>query len=254
MTSISSTCHKKLKGDMKMLKTKPLPDLDAIYDESNILVWYFLLKGPKNTVYDGGYYLGRITYHENHPFHPPGVIMLTPSGRFLINEKLCLTNTDYHPEEWTPTWNIQSFLSGFMSIFMDSTEHGVGHIFREDPERIQLAKESVSYNKKHHLDIIKRFTRFFDETGKPLPPPSTTTPSASTTASTASTTSPTTLPTTSSTTASTTQEQDNKKVEKEQVDNPDVNVKEDKDAVKDPIEENVEPTVKKVSRKKKQNN
>jgi hypothetical protein len=53
---------------------------------------------------------------------------------------------------------------------VNNTDHGIGHISRDDSERIQLAKESIAYNKKHHLDKIKRFIRFFDEKGDPLPP------------------------------------------------------------------------------------
>lgn len=34
---------------------------------------------------------------SEYPFKPPEVYMLTPSGRFEINKKICLSISSFHP-------------------------------------------------------------------------------------------------------------------------------------------------------------
>jgi hypothetical protein len=39
------------------------------------------------------------------------ITMVTPSGRFQPNTRLCLSMTDYHPESWNPMWSVSSILA-----------------------------------------------------------------------------------------------------------------------------------------------
>jgi hypothetical protein len=94
-------------------------------------------------------------------------MILTPSGRFIENNKICLSNSSYHSEEWSPNWTIRGILIGFLSIMLDDKEHGISHIHYGSKEQMRYAKESIEYNKSHHPKIIKRFTRFLDENGNP---------------------------------------------------------------------------------------
>ena len=36
-------------------------------------------------------------------------------NRTIINTKICLSNTGYHPESWSPFWNVSNILIG--SVF-----------------------------------------------------------------------------------------------------------------------------------------
>ena len=63
---------------------------------------YVLL--PAHEPYAGGCYHGKITFPEQYPFKPPSIRMLTPSGRFQVNTRLCLSMSDFHPETWQPSW------------------------------------------------------------------------------------------------------------------------------------------------------
>jgi hypothetical protein len=38
-----------------------------------------------------------------YPFKPPGIMILTPNGRFDTGKRLCLSMSDYHPEVRRPT-------------------------------------------------------------------------------------------------------------------------------------------------------
>lgn len=41
-----------------------------------------------------------IFYRTDYPMAPPRLSFFTPSGRFEINERVCVSFSDYHPELW----------------------------------------------------------------------------------------------------------------------------------------------------------
>lgn len=44
-------------------------------------------KGPVDTPYHGGIYLGKLVFPREFPFKPPAIYMITPNGRFKVNQK-----------------------------------------------------------------------------------------------------------------------------------------------------------------------
>ena len=86
--------------------------------------------------------------------------MLTPSGRFEINKKICITNSGYHRDLWQPTWNIKNMMEGFVSIMADDSTKGLSHIYLSPEIRRRMAIESFDYNLKFNENILKKFTRF----------------------------------------------------------------------------------------------
>lgn len=148
---------KRFTNELKLLNSQPLGYITAYHDDKNPLIWYFLLVGQKGTQYYGGHYIGEIQHSPKYPAEPPNYIMKTPSGRYEINSKICLTNSGYHKGEWSSTWNIQSILIAFYSIWLDDTEHGISHIKRSQEERAKLAQESIEFNKKNYHDIYSKF-------------------------------------------------------------------------------------------------
>lgn len=138
----------RLSRELKAISIDPPPYIHVSCDESNILVWSNLLEGPSETPYEGGWYWGRLTVTGEYPFAPPSIVMMTPSGRFEINTRLCLSMSDYHPESWQPAWSLATVLKGLLS-FMCEESPTSGAI---DPpasyeERQRLAKESLEWNK-----------------------------------------------------------------------------------------------------------
>lgn len=167
MPQLSKICTKRLMGDVKMLMKEPLEYIEAVPDDKDMLTWYFLIKGPEFSDYNGGYYIGKIMHDPDYPFKPPNFMMLTPSGRFIPDNKICLSNSGYHKDEWSAMWNIKTILAGFLSIMLDDVEHGISHI-RGTPEgRAEMAKNSIECNRSKYPDIVKRFTRLLDENGDP---------------------------------------------------------------------------------------
>ncbi|KAJ8607076.1 hypothetical protein CTAYLR_009903 [Chrysophaeum taylorii] len=120
----------------------------ASHKESNILVWSFLVAPPDDTVYRGGWYWGRLKFPSEYPMMPPSITVVTPSGRFATNTKICLSISDFHPESWNPALQVSTILKGVLS-FMLGDELTTGAVEASDAERRRLAGESVAWNKRH---------------------------------------------------------------------------------------------------------
>jgi ubiquitin-conjugating enzyme E2 J2 len=148
---------KRLTNEVKLLDREPLHYCTAYPDKENPLIWYFILKGQSDTDYKGGEYIGKIVHSPKYPAEPPDYYMLTPSGRYKIGTKICLSNSSYHKGEWSSTWNIKSILIAFYSIWLDDKEYGISHIKDSKENRLKMAEESNEYNKKNNLKIYNDF-------------------------------------------------------------------------------------------------
>lgn len=73
-----------------------------------------------------------------------------------MNDRICLSISDYHPESWNPVWPVRSIIIGLISFFVtnDST---VGAIERSHTERMKIAKESREkiLKNKYFLEIFE---------------------------------------------------------------------------------------------------
>jgi ubiquitin-conjugating enzyme E2 J2 len=167
---------KRLLNELKLLEKEPLHYCTAYPDESNQLVWYFLVKGQKNTDYHtgqedgGGEYIGKIVHSPKYPIEPPDYYMLTPSGRYNVGSKICLSNSSYHKGEWSSTWNIKSILIAFYSIWLDDKESGISHIKDTPDNRKKMAMDSISYNLKNNALIYSKFDKTHLKDDDPIIP------------------------------------------------------------------------------------
>ncbi len=125
----------------------PVENIEArpLDTKNNILEWHYVVHGPKGTPYEGGVYHGKLRFPKNYPFGPPSIYMITPSGRFQTNSKLCLSMSDFHPESWNPLWTVSSILKGLLSFMIEDTPT-YGSIKTSVQHRRILAAASLSYN------------------------------------------------------------------------------------------------------------
>jgi ubiquitin-conjugating enzyme E2 J2 len=79
---------------------------------------------------------------------PPGIEMVTPNGRFEINKRICMSMSDYHPESWNTTWNVQTIIIGLVS-FMCTSERITGCSLTTDAQKKLFAKNSLDHNLKN---------------------------------------------------------------------------------------------------------
>lgn len=136
-------------SEYKKLMTDPLDNIDVTVLNDDMNVWYVKIYGLTEDVYKGGEYLLEILIPTDYPYSAPDFRMLTPNGRFDIERKLCFSNSGYHPEEWSPLWNMRTIIMGFLSFFLENGSTGIGHINTTDEHKRVLAKKSVEYNSTH---------------------------------------------------------------------------------------------------------
>jgi len=140
-------CTRRLTRELQSLQKSPIcsPRIHAVPNESNILEWHYVIEGSSGTPYGGGYYHGKLIFPKEYPLKPPSVLMLTPSGRFKPNRRLCLSMSDFHPESWNPMWSVSTILTGLYS-FMIERASTLGSIDTSDAVKRKLAAESLEFN------------------------------------------------------------------------------------------------------------
>jgi len=113
--------------------------------EGNLFEWHFTIRGPISTEFEEGIYHGRILFPVEYPMKPPSIILLTESGRFKTNEKICLSISGHHAETWTPTWGVRTALLAIIGFMETPGEGALGSLDYTPEERKILAKRSQSY-------------------------------------------------------------------------------------------------------------
>lgn len=148
-----SMATSRLRKELTNLKIDPPPGIIAEPEERDILTWHYAIHGPSGTPFEAGTYVGKLTFPTHYPMKPPSIMMLTPSGRFAVNTRLCLSMSDFHPESWNPMWSVSSILQGVQS-FMASEDLTTGGMEASAVDRTRFAEASMEYNKKMFVNLF----------------------------------------------------------------------------------------------------
>ncbi len=128
-----------------MITKEPIDFVRALPNPENILEWHFVIDNLDDDRYRGGVFHGLLVFPPDYPFSPPALSLRTPTGRFQVNTKLCLSITDFHPESWNPMWSVSSILAAVVSFFVENT-NTYGAVKTSDSRKRAYAKESLAYN------------------------------------------------------------------------------------------------------------
>lgn len=102
-----------------------------IYDESDIFIWYALVIGPVDSVYEGGLFLFKIIFTETYPHSPPNIEFISPKYCGFVNMrihpnlyacgKVCLSliNT-WGAKEWSSCYSNVTIFKTIQSILDDN--------------------------------------------------------------------------------------------------------------------------------------
>ncbi|KAG1461812.1 hypothetical protein G6F46_003975 [Rhizopus delemar] len=153
----TKTAYKRLTKEYLAIQANPPPFITAKPLESNILEWHYVIQGPPDSPYAGGEYYGRLNFPAEYPYKPPSIRMITPSGRFQPDTRLCLTMSDFHPSLWNPSWSVSTILNGLLS-FMVSEETTTGSIKTSTAEKKIYAAKAHLWNLRH-----QKFREVFPE-------------------------------------------------------------------------------------------
>eukprot|EP00158_Paraphelidium_tribonemae_P001016 Partr_v1_DN23857_c0_g1_i2_m63793 putative Ubiquitin-conjugating enzyme e2 len=152
----TKAANKRLMKEYAAIQASPPPFILAKPAEKNILEWHYVITGPPDSPYVGGEYHGKVIFPPDYPFKPPGIMMITPNGRFKTQTRLCLSMSDYHPESWNPSWSVASILTGLLSFMMEETATS-GSIQTTVGERRIFASQSRTWNRQHNAKFKDLF-------------------------------------------------------------------------------------------------
>lgn len=164
---MSQAAYKRLTKEYKQIRKNPPPFIDARPSDSNILDWHFVITGPPGTPYEGGQYHGRVTFPSEYPFKPPRIKMITPSGRFEVNQRICLSMSDFHEELWNPSWSVATIINGLLS-FMTGNENTTGSIVTSDATKREFARRSKYYNLHSDPAFVDNFPDLAEQNRKDI--------------------------------------------------------------------------------------
>ncbi len=148
---------KRFFNESKLIREQPLGYITSYQSKNNPLIWYFLIVGQVGSDYEGGHFIGILEHSQDYPNKGPMYSMITPNGRFEPNRKICTSNSSFHPESWSNTWNIHTILIAFYSLFREDRDSGLGHIRMARDERMVLSRNSIEFNQANHADIYNSF-------------------------------------------------------------------------------------------------
>lgn len=163
-SSIPITATHRLKQDYIRLKKDPVPFVTAEPLSTNILEWHYVITGPDDTPYTGGFYHGKLVFPREFPFKPPAIYMITPNGRFKCNQRLCLSISDFHPDTWNPAWSVTTILTGLLSFMVEDTPT-LGSIETTRDTKLRLASSSKDHNMQNNI-FIELFPDIVEEIKK----------------------------------------------------------------------------------------
>ena len=119
-------------------------------------IWYFMIYNLQDTVYSDGIYIGKIILPKEYPFKAPDFVMLSDTGRFIINEKICTTFSSFHNETFSPSWTIETMCRALVSFMINPGEStDIGYLYSTSQQKKQIALESQTKIKNH--EIYKKY-------------------------------------------------------------------------------------------------
>jgi len=136
---------KRIQRELKEIMEAPSKHWTAGPAADDLFEWQFAVRGPPGTDFEGGIYTGRLVLPVNYPLAPPSITMLTPNGRWEVGKKICLSNTNYHPDEWQPAWGIRTMMEALRAHFPVPGDGAIAAIDWPSDLRRKLAKESLEF-------------------------------------------------------------------------------------------------------------
>lgn len=120
---------KRLASELKQITKEPNYFYSVKPNESNFLIWNFILIGPEDTLYEGGMFNGEIIFPQNYPIEPPKVKfnnMIYPN--IHRNGDICISilhqgrdvygyEKDY--ERWNPSHGVDSIMMSIISMLSE---------------------------------------------------------------------------------------------------------------------------------------
>lgn len=164
--------RRRLTNEHKLLENSPLKyNFTVCTDFDNPYISYFLICGQKGTPYEGGEYIGKLTYPQNYPIEGPTFCIFTPNGRFKTERDIGPDDwCHYKVNGWSSTSNILNVINDIFTIWSDDdtfeyanscgcNRDGPVHLCESWEEREIKARNAIQYNITHYEKLYEKFDR-----------------------------------------------------------------------------------------------
>jgi ubiquitin-conjugating enzyme E2 J2 len=162
----------RLNRELALLERSDCKQFMARPSEGDTLCWHYVIYNlPKDSPYYGGQYHGKFVFPREYPLKPPSIYMITPSGRFEVSTRLCLSMSDFHPETWNPSWRIETILLGLVSFMLDESDPATAggirstRAHRHDEARISFFRNSRNKDMRLLFPELLEFSSYFPGIG-----------------------------------------------------------------------------------------
>mmetsp|Transcript_86997 Transcript_86997/g.243921 ORF Transcript_86997/g.243921 Transcript_86997/m.243921 type:complete len:157 (-) Transcript_86997:106-576(-) len=109
----------RLVQELREISKNPDPDISLEMTGETIEHWQAVVRGPKDSSYEGGAFKLNIMCPTNYPISPPQVSFVTkifhPNVNFSTGE-LCL---DILKTDWSPAWTLQYVCRAVIALMLD---------------------------------------------------------------------------------------------------------------------------------------
>lgn len=153
---------KRIIKDVTQLIKEPLTNEGIYYshDEDDINIGHALIIGPKDTLYQYGFYMFKFVFPESYPLKPPTVTYLTNNYNIRFhpnlyrNGKCCLSilNT-WNGEQWSSCQSISTILLSLLLLFNNEP-------LLNEPGITKNHEDFENYNKL--IKYYNYFTAFYE--------------------------------------------------------------------------------------------
>ena len=121
---------------------------------------HFSIRGPKNSIFEGGLYHAMLRLSDQYPFVAPDMIFIQESGKFTTGGNICLSFRE-NPSLWSPSLGINGIIRSIQSLFDDREIHGTNIITTPSKETVEKLKEGC---RGYQCDVCGcKHGEFYDE-------------------------------------------------------------------------------------------
>lgn len=130
-------------------------DIKVALIDDNMDQWLFLFDGPIQTPFEGGQYMGKLKLDDDWPIKPPVISVLTPNGRFVAGNAICINGlSHYHNESYSSTTTVEMIIRAMISFMAElgkeATDHA-GGVHCTNEEIKTYTEKSKEWNLKNKL-------------------------------------------------------------------------------------------------------
>ena len=115
--------------------------------------WIIRMRGlaGRDDMYLNGEYLIDVTAPKEYPFKPPSFQFLTPNGRFELKGKICVSNGEFHSQNYQQNLSIYGFIKNLISIMLNESD------LQELKDNKESELHGIRINNNPSIEAVKKY-------------------------------------------------------------------------------------------------